>query len=199
MRRDKRSGFSMMELMVAAVVLAILGSVAVVGYQGYRDRAAMMVDDTNQRVLAAAVKLYAYDNSALPASLSELRPEHLERAFALVTEGKRPHTILAFLREHIGVGIAEAVVLPPRYYNNDAGVLACPLDSTRQSYEIAAAFREVSLQVLLAADGSQPLIREVSARHEGGTTRVITTVNGSRQRERENYEGDDKDDDKDGD
>ncbi len=179
----KHAGFSMMELMIAAVVLVILASVAVAGYAGYRARAAMLVDETNQKVLAAAVKLYAYDNNALPASLSELRPEHLERAFAMVIDGKRPYTLLAFLQEWVTVGVAEAVVLPPRYYNNDDGTLACPMDDTRRSYEITEAFRGVTLQQLLAAD-DLPLISEIEARHLGGTTAVVTTVKGSHQRER---------------
>lgn len=185
MLRQKRSGFSMMELMIGAVVLAVLMSVAVAGYRGYRDRAAMLVDETNQKVLAAALRLFAYDNNALPASLSELRPDHLERAFVLVTDGKRPYTVLAFLKEWAGMGIAEAAPLPPRYYNNDPKVLVCPSDrGSASSYVIAPAFREASLQTLLAADGNLELIRESTARHAGGTTAVVTTVNGKHRRER---------------
>jgi type II secretory pathway pseudopilin PulG len=184
MSRRRSAGFSMMELIIAATVVVILASVAVAGYQGYRDRAAMLVDETNQKVLAAAVKLFAYDNNALPASLSELRPLDMERAYAAVTEGKRPYTLLAFLQESIGAGVAEAVPLPARYYSNNRKVLICPVDGTVSSYEIAPAFRGAPLRVLLSANGDSALIIEKLARHQGGTTKVITTVNGSHRREK---------------
>ena len=87
----------MMELLVASLVLSIIASLAVVGYGGYRDRAAMLVDETNQKVLVAALKLYYYDNKDLPDLLAELTPEYLDRAYAMVVGGKRPYTFLAFL------------------------------------------------------------------------------------------------------
>ena len=186
MQRRTRAGFTMMELMIAAVVLLILASVAVAGYQGYRDRAAMLVDETNQRVLAAAVKLYAYDNNALPASLSQLEPRHLDRAFALVTEGKRPYTLFAYLQECVGMGVAEASALPARYYNNNPKTLVCPTDPAPPSYEIVAAWRGRPLSDFLNADGSQRLIEEDPAnpRHVGGTTIVYTTISGTPGREK---------------
>lgn len=186
MQRRTRAGFSMMEIMIAAVVLVILCSVAVAGYQGYRDRAAMLVDETNQKVLAAAIKLYAYDNNALPASLSELRPRHLERAFAQVTEGKRPYNFFAYLKERVGMPVAEAQVLPARYYNNNPAVLACPLDSNPPSYDIVIVgnWNRMTLRDFLALPGNQRLLQEDPAepRHVGRTTIVITTVSGSHER-----------------
>lgn len=179
MQRRSRAGFSMMEIMIASVVLVILASVGVAGYQGYRDRTAMLVDETNQKVLVAAVKIYAYDNSALPASLSELQPRHLERAFAQVLEGKRPHTFLAYLREWAGMEVAEAQVLPARYYNNDAKVLICPTDPTPPSYRIVAGLERMTLRDFLALPDSQRLIEEDEARHVGNTTLVYTTKGGT--------------------
>ena len=192
MQRRTRAGFTMMELMIAAVVLLILSSVALAGYQGYRDRAAMLVDETNQKVLAAAVKLYAYDNNALPASLSQLQPQHLERAFAMVTEGKRPYTLFAYLKEWAGMGVAEAAALPSRYYDNNPKVLACPMDTTPPSYEITLAWRGRPLSDLLNADKSQHLIQEdrKRPRHAGGTTIVFTTIGGDRGQEKVQSSGD---------
>ena len=191
MQGRKRAGFTMMEILIAAVVLLILASVAMAGYQGYRDRAAMLVDETNQQVLAAAVKLYAYDNNALPGSLSQLQPEYLKRAFAEVTAGKRPDTLFTYLQEWTGIELAEAQVLPPRYYNNNPKILNCPLDRTPPSYQIEAAWRGASLKALLASDGSSILIEEdpAEARHVGKTTIVVTTVSGAHQRKNVNPPG----------
>lgn len=186
MRKRTRVGFTMMELMIATVVLLILASVAVAGYQGYRDRAAMLVDETNQKVLAAAVKLYAYDNNALPASLSQLEPRHLDRAFALVTEGKRPYTVLAYLKEWAGMGVAEAEALPPRYYDNNPRVLICPSKSPPSaSYRLDAFWADNKpLSALLdPANGGRDLIVEDAYRHLGNSIRVVTTVGGRPRRD----------------
>lgn len=136
-RRSRWSAFTLLELMVTIVVISVLVSMAMVGYSGYRDRTAMLVDETNQKVILAAAKLYAYDNRFLPGNLSQLQPEHLERAYAMVTEGKQPYTLWAFLLEHAGLEeVAEAQTLldPPTPINylgaNPLKVLTCPLDTT---------------------------------------------------------------------
>lgn len=191
MRSTKRAGFTMMEIMIAAVVLVILASVALVGYQGYRDRAAMLVDETNQQVLAAAIKMYAYDNNALPGSLSELRPELLERAFAQVTEGKQPFTLLAHLREWVRMGVAEAAPLPARYYNNNPTVLICPRKvPASASYQLDPFWPNKPLSALLdSANGGRLLIVEDAYRHAGDTTRVVTYTSGVHKREKDSSHG----------
>ncbi len=132
-RGRRVSAFTVAEILIGIVILTILVSMATLGYQGYRDRAAMLVDETNQKILQAAVKLYAYDNNALPASLSELRPGDVQRAYALVTNGKERYTLLAHLKEFVRGGVAHAQVLGARYYNNDAKVLDCLSDPTPHS------------------------------------------------------------------
>ncbi len=137
--------FTIMELMVAVVILTLLVSIASVGYSQYQDKAAMLVDETNQKVLLAAVKLYAYDTNALPGSLSQLRSRDVDRAYAQVTDGKKPYTLLAFLKEQVGLfDIAEAVpllpLLPDKYFGGGQvtqdqkwKILTCPLDKTPPS------------------------------------------------------------------
>jgi len=184
----KPKAFTMLELIVCAVVVVILGSVAMVGYQGYRDRVNMMVDETNQKVLQAAVKLFAYDTGALPGSLTELKPQHLHRAYAMVTTGKKPYTALAFLKETGAMLLGESEVfaqthLPPRYYNQNLETITCPNDPTPPtgfdagtgqptggtSYEINAAFSEAPLVVLLnPANAGAVLIFETDVHTANG-------------------------------
>lgn len=186
----------MLELLAAVVVLAIVASMALASYQGYRDRAAMLVDETNQKVLQAALKLYAYDTNALPGSLSQLRSGDIERAYALVTEGKERYTMWAALSEWLSGEIAEAQILPGRYYNNDQRVLTCPSDPTPPSrggisYAIAPGWENRSLQDLLDSGNSDqeliieaddPAGKEVVYRHGGGKTSVCVKVGGKAAR-----------------
>ena len=131
---SKRKAFSMMELMVAVVVLTILSSIAIVGYQGYIDRAAMLKDEINQKIWHTAVQMDAASTGTIAGSLSELSPEVLDRAYALVIDGKsRPYTLSAYLgepwRQWWGSPVAESsTYVPSSYYNKDVGVLKCPSD-----------------------------------------------------------------------
>lgn len=200
----KTKAFTVMELMVAVVILTIVVSLASVGYGKYRDQAAMLVDETNEKVLLAAVKLYAYDTNALPGSLSQLRTRDLERAYALVTEGKRPYTFLAFLQENLGLlDIAEAVPpgLPGRYLgDNPARILKCPVDPTPPSYGITGGLNGAANKplswLLLSANAGATVIMESDQdnptdldfphprRHEGGRTYIRASASGVISRER---------------
>ncbi len=197
-----KRGFTMLEILIAVVVLAILASIAMVNYQGYRDRVTMMVDATNQKVLAAAVKIYAYDTGALPGSLSDLRSRDLDRAFAGVSKGKRPYTMLAHWRELIqqavGIPVAYAEFLPSRYYNGDLKVISCPKDPDPptgfnasgkpmggKSYEIAPEFKGKPLSFILAtANKNKTLIFESDEagspefRHRNRDRAVVTSPGG---------------------
>ncbi len=197
MRKSK--AFTVLELMVAVMILTIVVSLASVGYGKYKDKEAMLVDETNEKVLLAAVKLYAYDTNALPGSLSQLRTRDLERAYALVTEGKRPYTFFAFLQENLGLlNIAEAVppALPGRYLgDNPAKVLKCPVDPTPPSYGIHAnaANKPLSwllnsanagLPIIVESDQENPTDADVAWRHEGHKTCVKAFASGTIRRDK---------------
>ncbi len=190
---SRNRGFTAIELIAAVVIMTVLVSLSMAGYQRYRDKTAMLVDETNQKVLQAAVKLYAYDNNALPGSLSRLRGADLHRAYAEVTGGKRPYTFLAFLQENLGLlDIAEAAPLPGKYYNNEESILTCPEDPTPPSeggvsYALASGWEGKPLSALLDPRNAEvPLIIEADVktnapavfRHGQGTLTVQTTVKG---------------------
>lgn len=206
-----KKAFTMLELMATLVILSLLTAFSVASYRRYQDHAAVLTDQTNQKVLAAAAKLYAYDNNALPGSLSQLRPEDLRRAYALVTAGKRSYTFLAYLKEMWGGEIAEAVPLPPRYYNSDLRVIICPSDPTppssltdnqHRSYGIHPDAAGKSLSWLINPDNAKNILvwetkddgKTPEARHNGGKLVVSTTVSGKHPRD----EDPDKDKDKGG-
>lgn len=197
-KTGKKGGMTALELIITLVLLMALVSLAMAGYQRYRDHTAMLVDETNQKVLQAAVKLYAYDNNALPGSLSELRSKDLGRAYAEVTKGGKPYTILTYLKESLGiVEMAEAVVLPGKYYNSDINILTCPSDPTPPakggvSYALAPGWVNRPLRDLLSPDhADEPLILEADDVRGGVVYRhgffheisVHTTVRGERRKQ----------------
>lgn len=182
----KRKAFTLLELLVWVVIASVIAAFSMAGYQGYRDRANMLVDETNQQVLYAAVKLYAYDNNALPGSLSDLPISDMRRAYALVSEGKRPYNLLAYLgaqwRQLWGQRTAWAQFLPARYYNRELTTITCPSDDTPPtgfdvdgrpvggtSYEINAALAHATLaEFLNPANAGIVLIFESDATSADG-------------------------------
>lgn len=134
-RQGAHRAFTLLETLFAVLVITIVAAMAIASYQGYRDRVAMLVDETNQKILAAAVKVAAANSGSVAGSLGELTPADLNRAYALVCEGKRPYTMLAYLGE-VAQGLFSGSVaeaesfLPAKYYNNNLKVISCPSDET---------------------------------------------------------------------
>lgn len=199
--RSLRKGFTVMELMLTVMIITIIVAMSTAGFVRYRDKAAMLVDETNEKVLMAAVKLYAYDMNALPGSLGELRPQDIRRAYAQVLEGKRPYTFFVFLQENLGlVNAAEAVPpnLPDRYLGeNPAQIRVCPVDKTPEgrSYglHVNAANKPLSwllnpanagTTIIGESDMDNPSDADFVRRHEGGHTFVKASASGVISRDR---------------
>ena len=171
----------MIEILVALVVISILASTAIVNYQGYVDRAAMLQDETNLMVLQTAVKINAMDAGVVAGNISDLPQRDVEKAYAAVIEGKRPYTLLAYLQEKWqsawGDSVAEGGTFAA-YYNRDLKTVTCPKDTVRPSlntngdvvnpsYVISKAMRGKTVQVMLANPDST-LLYEVKKTTAGG-------------------------------
>lgn len=159
--------FTLLETLMTVLVIVIVAAASISSYQGYRDRVAVLVDETNQKILAAAVKIAAANSGSVAGGLSELPPESVERAYALVTEGKRPYTLLAYLGEIWQEAWSEKTAhadtfLPSKYYKQDLKVITCLKDKTPptgfdtigkpaggKSYDIHPQARNKSLSWLL--------------------------------------------------
>ena len=206
MLSDKQKpGFSMIELLIVVVIVSIVAGASIVGYRRYKERVDEMSDQTNQLILQTAVKVFATDTGSVAGALSELRDTDIQRAYAMVTEGKKSYTLLAHVkemwRELGGNSIAEAqTFLPPRYYNNNLAILICPRDLTCPtgfdpitgrplggiSYEITGPFRGKPLSFLLdPANAAIPIIYEADStdgmevyRHERGRAAVRADATG---------------------
>ena len=68
----RRAGFTIVELLIVIVVLAILASVTVVGYSGIQQRAQVSIAKSNLKSLGTTVELYRAQNSSYPNTDAEL-------------------------------------------------------------------------------------------------------------------------------
>ena len=86
--RETKRGFTLLELLVVLTALLVLSTIAMYLYQRSLAYAKDTVCQTNLRALHEAVTLYSSENHALPASLGELKLEHLEKGYAKAMRGK---------------------------------------------------------------------------------------------------------------
>lgn len=86
--RGKKKGFTLVELLVVMSIIIILASIGMYAYQRGLAYAKETVCKTNLKVLEDAVERYLMENDAFPASLGQLKPEHLEKAYAKAMEDR---------------------------------------------------------------------------------------------------------------
>ena len=71
--KNKKKGFTLLELLVVLAILAILIAIAVPVYKSQKEKAAITAHNANVRVLETAVESYRQDNDGkLPGNLQEL-------------------------------------------------------------------------------------------------------------------------------
>lgn len=65
-------GTTLLEIMLAVMILGVLGTIAMATYQNYRGRLQMQQAITDIGAIAAAISIFAVDNQGFPGALSEL-------------------------------------------------------------------------------------------------------------------------------
>jgi prepilin-type N-terminal cleavage/methylation domain-containing protein len=86
--RNKKKGFTLLELLVAITVILILASIGMYLYQRSLAYAKETVCKTNLRALEYSVEMYVSENDAFPASLGQLKLEYLQKAYAKAMEDR---------------------------------------------------------------------------------------------------------------
>ena len=67
--KNKKKGFTLLELLVVLAILAILIAIAVPVYKNQKEKAARTAHNANVRVLETALESYRQDNGKLPDKL----------------------------------------------------------------------------------------------------------------------------------
>lgn len=90
----QRKSFTLIEILVALIVLSILASFSVAVYQKTIDANNERICQQNLKVLQAAIDIYTVENDILPAALSQLTPRQIYLASSRVI-GKRKESFLS--------------------------------------------------------------------------------------------------------
>jgi prepilin-type N-terminal cleavage/methylation domain-containing protein len=89
-------GFTLVELMVVLTILLVLSSFGIFMYHRAIAQAKETVCETNLVALHEAIELYLSENDALPASLGQLKFEHVEKGYAKAMRERNWYNKLCF-------------------------------------------------------------------------------------------------------
>ena len=131
----KRS-FTLIEIMVALVILGIVATLGFPSYQNVIENQKAKACETNLRALKAALDIYMMEHDNLPGSLTGLPFEYIEKAYARILEGKGAWKIkLAyFIVDWEQRGLAHAQSFVERLARGERSVLVCPADHNPQEH-----------------------------------------------------------------
>lgn len=76
--RSVQAGFTLVEVLISATIVAVLISLAVVGYRGYVETTRVNIAINQLTEMGIAISDYGLDNNAFPASLDELGLANME-------------------------------------------------------------------------------------------------------------------------
>lgn len=127
----QRKSFTLVEILAAMVVLAILVSLSVAAYQKTVQSNEDRICKQNLKVLKTAIDIYVLENNSLPVSLSLLTPEQIYLAYQKVTGHYKENPVLAFLKTLTEPKCAHADL--GKYYGNNPKTLKCPSDKSSAS------------------------------------------------------------------
>ncbi len=127
-----RFGFTLIEIIIAVVVLSILSAIGAISWDAMVDKTRQDICEQNQTILVGALKFYIYDNQAAPTSLSSIYPKYTDFALAKM---KKDHPVvyakraisLAMLRASQPKNAVAADISP--YLGMQTSVLHCPEDN----------------------------------------------------------------------
>jgi len=166
-----KKSFTLMELMVVVIIIGILATVGLPTYRNFIEDQRATVCQTNLRALKTALDIYVMEHDRIPAGLSKLPFEYIQRAYAQVLQEKGAWKIkLAYFmadREDRGMAYATGNELSLRndLAKGDIKLITCPSDSTPPAaggrsyglYSVLAnmtsqQYRDLSSNTLLIAD-----------------------------------------------
>ncbi len=80
----KKKSFTLLELMVAFIILGILSTLGFTAYQGMLDDSKAKVCEKNLEALSVALDTYIMENDGIPAVTSQLPAKYIKNAYAQI-------------------------------------------------------------------------------------------------------------------
>jgi len=132
-QRAKKKNLTLIEIMIALIIVGVITTLAIPGYNNLLANAETNVCEANLEVLDAAVtEAYLLENDKLPGALGQLKDEHLKKGWAKVLKenGGWKLKLAYFIVDFKQRGLAYAQGAWVARYVGSTKYLICPADST---------------------------------------------------------------------
>lgn len=126
-----KKSFTLIEILAAVIIIAVLAGFSLVSYQKTLESGDKRVCEKNLQLLQAAIDIYTLENDSLPISLSSIKPQQWQKAYARIeSHHSQRNKFLAFIKNIFIIKPATAQSLPSlaSYYNYEKRILRCPAD-----------------------------------------------------------------------
>lgn len=184
----KRKSFTLVEILVALIILSILASLSVAIYQKTVDTNNERICAQNLKVLQAAIDIFAVENDTIPAVLSQLTPRHIYLAQSRVIGERKENFLSIALRKMFSTEPAladpetEGELFRRRYLSGKKEVFCDPADNNCNpncvpspscvSYnfvftEGVTIVTDINGRRSLKKDSISALIQDTNPRHKG--------------------------------
>lgn len=160
----KKAGFTLMEMMVVVVVIGILATLGFPAYKNVIEDSKARACQTNLKAISAALDIYAMEHDSIPADLSKLPSEYLERAYAGILREKGSWKIkLAYFivsSQERGVVYAQTGILTNDLTRGVPNLRQCPSApvGATHSYGLNSAIKNLTSMQYRALAGSTLLV-----------------------------------------
>jgi len=163
----RKFAFTLLELLLVVVILTTLSTIVIPNFQNAVEDSKSKICETNLKVQQASLDIYAMEHDSMPASLSMIPGDCLERAYAKILHEKGAWKIrLAYWLVDLSErNFAFASFLQDEIVRGHKSSLICPKDKNPQqhgnaSYGLSSAlagissreYRNLSSDMILIAD-----------------------------------------------
>ena len=171
-----KKGFTLVDLLVIVVIVAVLGTFALPAYLNVVENAKEKACRTNLEVLLGALEAFGLENDQLPVTLGQLKKEHLEKSWAKVlgSPGSWKIKLAYFISDLNKQGLAYAQAAWVERYIGSLNQFICPKDDDGlPSYGLNTAvagmsfrtYQQQATTLVVIADSQANLFPPINRRH----------------------------------
>lgn len=128
----RKIAFTLVEILVAVVILGILVTVGIPTYRNLIEEQKAKVCQTNLEVLKKSLEIYIMEHDVIPANISQIPSEYLKKAYAQILQknGAWKIKLAYFILDWQKRGFAYAAFLKDDIAKGDVTLVTCPADTT---------------------------------------------------------------------
>lgn len=168
--------FTLIEVIIVVIIVGIIGTIGFPAYQNLLEDSKQKVCEANLSAISAALDVYAMENDTIPADLSGIPEQYLQRAYAslLKQKGSWRIKLAYFIVEQKEKGLAYAGLFTDNLTRGTPDLRKCPAAAAgERSYGLNSAIKNLTSRQYRALAGTTIVVGDSTAA-EFATVQALT-------------------------